>query len=95
MSSPDCSMIQPASSCGYGVTRTWRVMYSLGRSSSCWSRSSFRRKASAAESSVRMSPGSQVPPCSMTPKRRVGKRSSTPSMISVPSTCITGYWMAM
>ena len=32
-SSPAFAIVQPVSSCGYGVTRTWRCTYSLGRRS--------------------------------------------------------------
>ena len=88
-------MIQPTSSVGYGVKRTWRRTYSLGRSDSARSRSSWRAKASNADSIWRIHDGTQIAPCSITPMRRSGKRSSTPSKIIVASVCAGGPGMPM
>ena len=89
-SSPALAIVQPVSSCGYGVTRTWRCTYSLGFMSICCSRDSFLRNASCAESSDRIHPGTHVAPSSMTPMRNDGWRISTPSMINAFSVCMTG-----
>jgi hypothetical protein len=88
-------MIQPAGSWGYGVTRTWRRTISLGRALRACSRSSLRRKASAAESIERIQPGTQLAPSSITPHMRLGKRSSTPSKSRVDSVCMGAYGIAM
>ena len=88
-------MIQPTSSVGYGVNRTWRRTYSLGRSDSACSRSSWRAKASNADSICRVHDGTQIAPCSMTPMRRSGNRSSTPSKIIVASVWAGGPGMPM
>ena len=81
-------MIQPDGSAGYGVTRTWRAMYSPGRSLSAWSRFSCLENASPAEFSCRMKPGTQDAPSSITPIRKSSNRSSTPSRIIIESACI-------
>ena len=88
-------MIHPTSSVGYGVARIWRRTYSLGRIESCWRRSSWRANASNADSIWRIHDGSQIAPCSMTPIRSVGNRSSTPSKIIVASVWAGGAGMPM
>jgi hypothetical protein len=77
------------------VARTERRTYSLGRSASFCSRSSFLRNASNAESMKRIQLGTHDAPCSITPSRSVGKRSSTPSKISVAIVCIGAVGIAM
>ena len=94
ISRPHSRTIHPASSWGYGVTRTCRRICSLGVNDIFCKRSSFLRKASAAESSDRIQPGTQLAPNSIRPIRRPGNRSSTPSMIIVPSVCMGAYGMA-
>ncbi len=88
-------MIQPTSSVGYGVARIWRRTYSDGRSDSARSRSSCRWKASKADSICFIHDGIQMAPCSMTPTRRFGNRSSTPSKIMVARASIGGWGMPM
>ena len=95
MPSPELRMIQPVSSCGYGVTRTWRATNSLGCRLSRCRRSSFLTNAPAAESIARIHPGSHEAPCSMTPIISRGKRSRTPSKIIVARVCIGDSPMAM
>ena len=63
-------MIHPTSSVGYGVKRTCRRTYSVGRSDRARMRSSWRPKASTAASICRSHDGTQIAPCSMTPMRR-------------------------
>ena len=88
-------MIHPTSSVGYGVKRIWRRTYSLGRIDSACSRSSCRAKASNADSIWRIHDGTQIAPCSITPTRRSGNRSNTPSKIIVASVCAGGPGMPM
>ena len=88
-------MIQPTSSVGYGVNRTWRRTYSLGRIDSARSRSSCLTNASNADSICRIHDGTQIAPCSMTPMRSSGNRSSTPSKIIVARVCAGGPGMPM
>ncbi len=94
-SGADCSMIQPTSSVGYGVTRTWRRTNSVGRSDSSRRRSSWRTNAANAASMWRSHDGTHTAPCSITPIRRVGNRSRTPSKIIVASVCAGGPGMPM
>ena len=77
------------------MKRIWRRTYSLGRSDRARSRSSWRAKASKADSIWRIHDGTQMAPCSITPMRRSGKRSSTPSKIMVASVWAGGPGMPM
>src|ERR671914_32091 len=77
------------------VKRTWRRTYSLGRSDSDCRRSSWRANASNADSICRVHDGTQMAPCSITPMRSSGNRSSTPSKIIVARVWAGGPGMPM
>ena len=75
--------------------RTCRRTYSDGRSDSFCRRSSWRANASNADSICRIHDGTQTAPCSITPMRRSGNRSRTPSKIIVASVWAGGPGMPM
>ena len=69
--------------------------YSLGLIFKSRTRSSCFTKASNALSIWRIQLGTHTAPCSITPIRKRGKRSKTPSNNIVANVCIGGNGMAM
>ena len=82
-------------SIGHAVLEHMLRTYSLGRSDRSRRRCSWRAKASNADSIWRIHDGTQTAPCSITPMRRSGNRSSTPSKISVARVWAGGPGMPM
>ena len=84
-SAPACSIIQPTGSPGNGVNLRCSCTYSDGlRLQLASSGSSVRRNARWAKSSWCIHDTTQLAPSSMTPPRRSGNRSNSPSRMSVP-----------